>query len=92
MTSAREGVHAALTSIFFAGFCASGFLARKRYGEYPVLEACLDLVCIDPIRHVERAFERAEVTLMEVWPAPGSEYTELVVFMGPEVGHGETCR
>ena len=24
------------------------------------------------------------------WPAPGSEDTELGVFMGPEVGHGET--
>ena len=24
-----------------------------------------------------------------VWPAPGSEDTELGVFMGPEVGHGE---
>jgi hypothetical protein len=23
------------------------------------------------------------------WPAPGSEDTELGVFMGPEVGHGE---
>ena len=26
----------------------------------------------------------------DVWPAPGSEDTELGVFMGPEVGHGET--
>jgi hypothetical protein len=26
----------------------------------------------------------------EKWPAPGSEDTELGVFMGPEVGHGET--
>jgi hypothetical protein len=25
-----------------------------------------------------------------VWPAPGSEDTELGVFMGPEVSHGET--
>ncbi len=25
-----------------------------------------------------------------IWPAPGSEDTELGVFMGPEVGHGET--
>jgi hypothetical protein len=33
--------------------------------------------------------ERA-VTDCEVWPAPGSEDTELGVFMGPEVGHGET--
>ena len=24
------------------------------------------------------------------WPAPGSEDTELGVFMGPEVSHGET--
>ena len=24
------------------------------------------------------------------WPAPGSEDTELDVFMGPEVSHGET--
>ena len=24
------------------------------------------------------------------WPAPGSEDTELGVFMGAEVGHGET--
>ena len=27
---------------------------------------------------------------MYVWPAPGSEDTELGVFMGPEVSHGET--
>jgi len=26
----------------------------------------------------------------EIWPAPGSEDTELGVFMGPEVRHGET--
>jgi hypothetical protein len=26
----------------------------------------------------------------KVWPAPGSEDTELGVFMGPEVSHGET--
>jgi hypothetical protein len=26
----------------------------------------------------------------EKWPAPGSEDTELGVFMGPEVSHGET--
>jgi len=26
----------------------------------------------------------------DVWPAPGSENTELGVFMGPEVSHGET--
>jgi hypothetical protein len=26
----------------------------------------------------------------EVWPVPGSEDTELGVFIGPEVGHGET--
>jgi hypothetical protein len=25
------------------------------------------------------------------WPAPGSEDTELGVFMGPEVSHGETA-
>jgi hypothetical protein len=25
-----------------------------------------------------------------IWPAPGSEDTELGVFMGPEVSHGET--
>jgi hypothetical protein len=25
-----------------------------------------------------------------LWPAPGSEDSELGVFMGPEVGHGET--
>jgi hypothetical protein len=24
------------------------------------------------------------------WPAPGSEETELGIFMGSEVGHGET--
>ena len=27
---------------------------------------------------------------MSDWPAPGSADTELGVFMGPEVGHGET--
>ena len=27
---------------------------------------------------------------MADWPAPGSEDTELGVFMGPEVSHGET--
>ncbi len=27
---------------------------------------------------------------MQFWPAPGSEDTELGVFMGPEMGHGET--
>jgi hypothetical protein len=26
----------------------------------------------------------------ELWPAPGSEDTELGVLMGPEGGHGET--
>jgi hypothetical protein len=25
-----------------------------------------------------------------IWPAPGSDVTELGVFMGPEVSHGET--
>ena len=37
---------------------------------------------------------RLQITLQEpislVWPAPGSEDTELGVFMGPEVSHGET--
>ena len=28
--------------------------------------------------------------VIEVWPAPGSEDTELGVLMEPEVGHGET--
>jgi hypothetical protein len=28
-------------------------------------------------------------TLSDVWPAPGSEDTELGVLMEPEVGHGE---
>ncbi len=28
--------------------------------------------------------------LRAVWPAPGSEDTELGVFMGAEVGHGKT--
>jgi hypothetical protein len=27
--------------------------------------------------------------LASLWPAPGSEDTELGVFMGPEVSHGE---
>jgi hypothetical protein len=27
--------------------------------------------------------------IIEVWPAPGSEDTELGVLMEPEVGHGE---
>ena len=27
---------------------------------------------------------------MSLWPAPGSEDTELGVLMEPEVGHGET--
>jgi hypothetical protein len=27
---------------------------------------------------------------LAVWPAPGSEDTELGVLMEPEVGHGET--
>jgi len=27
---------------------------------------------------------------LAVWPVPGSEDTELGVFMGPEVSHGET--
>jgi hypothetical protein len=26
----------------------------------------------------------------DIWPAPGSEDTELGVLMGPEGGHGET--
>jgi hypothetical protein len=33
--------------------------------------------------------DRANVE-REIWPAPGSEDTELGVFMGPEVRHGET--
>jgi hypothetical protein len=34
--------------------------------------------------HSERKFKGLN------WPAPGSEDTELGVFMGPEVDHGET--
>jgi hypothetical protein len=37
--------------------------------------------------------QRREILLkctIEMWPAPGSEDTELGVLMEPEVGHGET--
>jgi hypothetical protein len=30
------------------------------------------------------------IVAMPFWPAPGSEDTELGVFMGPEVSHGKT--
>jgi hypothetical protein len=30
------------------------------------------------------------IEIIADWPAPGSEDTELGVFMGPEVSHGET--
>jgi hypothetical protein len=29
-------------------------------------------------------------SVLAIWPAPGSEDTELGVLMGPEGGHGET--
>jgi hypothetical protein len=35
-------------------------------------------------------FDRTVRVDYEVWPAPGSEDTELGVFMGPEVRHGTT--
>jgi hypothetical protein len=39
-------------------------------------------------------FDQISLTLMvrfdDVWPAPGSEDTELGVFMGPEASHGKT--
>ena len=31
-----------------------------------------------------------ELAPANLWPVPGSEDTELGVFIGPEVGHGET--
>ena len=31
-----------------------------------------------------------KLSAREIWPAPGSEDTELGVLMGPEVSHGET--
>jgi hypothetical protein len=34
--------------------------------------------------------ENIDVQGFAAWPAPGSEDTELGVFMGPEVSHGET--
>ncbi len=34
-------------------------------------------------------FGDERLRLTELWPAPGSEDTELGVFMGPEVRHGE---
>jgi hypothetical protein len=37
-----------------------------------------------------RELESISHEVDHVWPAPGSEDTELGVFMGPEVGHGET--
>ena len=45
----------------------------------------------------DKAYDSAELrdeldkrgTKPVIWPAPGSEDTELGVFMGPEVGHGE---
>jgi hypothetical protein len=33
---------------------------------------------------------RYDGTMRGTWPAPGFEDTELGVFMGPEVSHGET--
>jgi hypothetical protein len=34
--------------------------------------------------------EGASTVWPDLWPAPGSADTELGVFMGPEVSHGET--
>ena len=39
-------------------------------------------LCEKPERHAPRR--------LSDWPAPGSEDTELGVFMGPEVSHGAT--
>jgi hypothetical protein len=40
-------------------------------------------------RHTDGKFFLAWPTNDDVWPAPGSEDTELGVLMGPEVAHGE---
>ena len=48
---------------------------------------CRLFVFRDPPEVPEWAQYLAAIT---VWPAPGSENTELGVFMGPEVDHGET--
>jgi len=46
----------------------------------------------DVFDYVERFYnaKRRHSTIGYKWPAPGSEDTELGVFMGPEVSHGET--
>jgi hypothetical protein len=41
-------------------------------------------------RMARETLEARECAKEYAWPAPGSEDTELGVFMGPEVGHGET--
>ena len=44
----------------------------------------IDLRCV---RQQDRKIPEG---ILVAWPAPGSEDTELGVFMGPEVSHGET--
>ena len=46
---------------------------------------------VEPNEKLDRLLEvTATVPIaLSVWPAPGSEDTELGVTMGPEVGHGE---
>ena len=43
---------------------------------------------LDKFRVINQKLEAAKSTTE--WPAAGSEDTELGVFMGPEVSHGET--
>jgi cytochrome c peroxidase len=61
-----------------------------RYFKKPVEE----LVYTDYARAVAsfiRSQFRIRETKLERWPVPGSEDTELGVFMGPEVRHGEAA-
>ena len=39
---------------------------------------------------LKELLEISDLEEEDVWPAPGSEDTELGVLMEPEVGHGET--
>ena len=41
-------------------------------------------------RQENRLGKKLFINAYEIWPAPGSEDTELGVLMEPEVGHGET--
>jgi DNA invertase Pin-like site-specific DNA recombinase len=59
-----------------------------KFGRKPKLTKHQQVEALARIAHGETL--TAIARSYNVWPAPGSEDTELGVFMGPEVSHGET--